>query len=258
MNEGRKLKEWFREDSRRLHIDQERKNETLKGLRCAVEEVRIIPQVRGFQLLRTQLRFMEKRTVLIQFAAIMILLAVYPAIQGEMREMGLCWFGAVSSALFGVFVSIACFQEELHGIAELAASCVFRNRQLCVLRFVLHGGLSLLFLSVFWCFLSRDAGYGVLEIGCYLLVPYFATGCVQFALLLLPFVQRSRFLQAAAGVFLVLACAVTGSFPELYMPGAAWVWAVALAVSGGVYMLEFAWFLCRADHVALSHIGMEG
>lgn len=235
MNETQ-MKNLFQRDE--IQIDQVRKTQTLTQLSQAVSRKRQIPRVTKWELLRSQLKFMEKGILLCQVCCLLLVIALCKYWDGQQTETELYLLTTVASALFSVFMGLACNREEVTGIAELAGSCFFNNRQLCALRMVLYGGCDLVFLAVLMVLLYGNVDKSLFAVGVYLLVPFLVTGCLQFGVLLTKIGRRSNYALLAVGADSVLICGSVVSFPEFYEQAAMGIWVIALLISGGIYGME--------------------
>lgn len=242
----KELHELFRRDSSRIPIDQERKARSLFLLNRAIEGKKTVPLASGAEIIRGQMRFLDYRLTAVQGMGCLLLFLFYRSLHGTLKG-GMLYLPVTASApVFGMLMMMACSRGEAQGMAELAGSCFFNYRQVCALRLVFHGIANLLALtglSVVLCgYLERSA----VETGIYFLVPFLMTGCVQFAILLSGFGQKS-YAQAAGGLTMTAVWAGMSSFPRIYGQAALTVWFMALAVCIAGFGTETAVVLKRME-----------
>lgn len=235
MNE-KQMKHFFQRDE--MHIDQEKKAQALSLLSQAVAGKKQIPKATGWELLINQLKFMEKGILLCQIFCVLLVADMYRFCGGQLVGTEIYLPATVASALFSVLMGLACNREEAAGIAELAGSCFFNNRQLCALRLMLYGGCDLIFLTVLMFLLYGNAERSLFAVGVYLLVPFLVTGCLQFGVLLTKMGRRSNYALLAAGGAAVLMSGSMSSFPKIYEQTAMGTWAFVLLISGAIYVME--------------------
>lgn len=243
----RKIKNIFREDNIEPYLDTERKSTAVFELEECIDKKHLVPRASRIEIIVNQIKFMEKKVMVLQLLCFILLAAAYVALRGSLEEKSLYLFGAAASACFSVFMAVACAQEEARGIAEIAGSCFFNNRQLCTLKIILYGAFDILCLWTVMMKIGENADRSLVEIGVYIAVPFLVTGCLQFGILLSGLGRSSIYVMSASGFFMVMLCGMTASYGKVYEKGAMGIWAAALLVSGAVYGGEIIWMLNRMD-----------
>ncbi len=143
-----------------------------------------------------------------------------------------------SSILFSTIAVITCNIADKHGMAELTGSCYFNHMQMCVLRMVLSGGISLGATGVllYATYVYMDSP--LWQTGIYILVPYFVTGCFQFALISVDGLRNSPYLLWIGGLIMMVAFGVVVSEIQVYETFSIGVWGLVLVVSVVTMALE--------------------
>lgn len=253
--QNKELKAFFRQDSTRLPIDQDRKKQSLLQLDQVIHEKKIVPLASRKEILKAQLQFMDYQLIALQGASLLILLLVYWNIRRTMHDTAdtslLCAPLLTSAPIFSMFMITACRREEVYGIAELAGSCYFNHRQTCALRMVLYGMLNLLIMTGISLFLRNAVQRSAVEICIYFLVPFLVTGCVQLTVLITGFGRRNHYNMIAVGLIMTILWTRAASFPAIYEPSARMIWTGALLCSAICYGTEIVIFLKRMERGGL-------
>lgn len=192
-----------------------------------------------------QLKYMDKGAMLFQMlllAAIAALGAVFGPKSGDIREPAdLYAWAAFSSVAFSTAASVACGIGDRYHIAELAGSCFFDHRQICVLRMTFSGAGGLISLGALILAVCRHAGNPPLwRTGVYLLVPYIVTGCFEFALLGVGGLGRSPYVLWAGGLVMAVVSGIVSSVRGVYEAAATGIWIMVLLSSAAAWALELA------------------
>ncbi len=243
----KELYELFYEDSLRMKIDQQRKEQSLFLLNQAVDQKKIIPLASPDEILKKQLRFLDPAILLLQSLCFLLLLLLFWSL-GRTENKEFLYISMTASApVFSMLMIAGCRREETYNIAELTGSCFFNYRQLCVLRMILYGMVNLSFMTVLSFFLCAGIQRSVLEAGIYFLVPFLMTGCVQFAILLTGTGRRNHYSLIAGCLFMTAGWTGAASFPEIYEPAALTVWMILLFLCMISYGIETAAILRQIE-----------
>lgn len=243
----KELYELFYEDSLRMKIDQQRKEQSLFLLNQAVDQKKIIPLASPDEILKKQLRFLDPAILLLQSLCFLLLLLLFWSL-GRTENKEFLYIPMTASApVFSMLMIAGCRREETYNIAELTGSCFFNYRQLCVLRMILYGMVNLSFMTVLSFFLCAGIQRSVLEAGIYFLVPFLMTGCVQFAILLTGTGRRNHYSLIAGCLFMTAGWTGAASFPEIYEPAALTVWMILLFLCMISYGIETAAILRQIE-----------
>lgn len=230
-----------------LHLDAERRQASIFELEQYIEKKHLVPRASRLEIIASQIRFMEKKMIVLQLICFMLLAAVYVGFRGRLEEKDLYLLGTAASACFSMFLAVACMQEETRGIAETAGSCFFNNRQLFTLKMILYGIFDISCLGAVMLEIGENTHRSLLEVGIYVAVPFMVTGCLQFGIMLTGIGRNSVYAMAAGGVCMAVLCGMAVSYGRIYERGSLGVWLLALLVSGAVYGWEIIWMLQRMD-----------
>ena len=244
--EEKAVRQLFQKDSAQDYICAEKKKQAIQQLMEASEAVIAKNRVRNssshsqqklfcgevsnsLYRLRMQIKYMDKRQYYIQIAVILIVIA-FAFSAREIEQMfldSLLVYVTFSSILFSTIAVITCNIADKHGMAELTGSCYFNHMQMCVLRMVLSGGISL-----------GATGVLLYATYVYILVPYFVTGCFQFALISVDGLRNSPYSLWIGGLIMMVAFGAVVSEIQVYETFSIGVWGLVLVVSVVTMALE--------------------
>ncbi len=124
----KELYELFYEDSLRMKIDQQRKEQSLFLLNQAVDQKKIIPLASPDEILKKQLRFLDPAILLLQSLCFLLLLLLFWSL-GRTENKEFLYIPMTASApVFSMLMIAGCRREETYNIAELTGSCFFNYR----------------------------------------------------------------------------------------------------------------------------------
>lgn len=255
--EEKAVRQLFQEDSAQDYICAEKKKQAIQQLMEASEIVIAKNSVsnssshsqqklfcgeisNSLYRLRMQIKYMDKRQYYFQIAVILIVIAfAFPAREIEQMFLdSLLVYVTFSSILFSTIAVITCNIADKHGMAELTGSCYFNHMQMCVLRMVLSGGISLGATGVLLCTTYVYMDSPLWQIGIYILVPYFVTGCFQFALISVDELRNSPYVLWIGGLIMMVAFGAAVSEIQVYESFSIGVWVWVLVVSVVTMALE--------------------
>lgn len=247
MKKEKEIVNLFENDRRSLAVDEDRKSVAMQILQRKVDEKSIIPKATFGEIMRMQITFMNKKMIVLQIFAFFVFMWIYVKAGRTIDYVDLYLLGTVAAALFSVFLVISCFGEEQYKVAELAGSCYFNNRQLCLLRMILSGGINLIILSVIIIYTENLTKNSLLQVGMYVLVPYLMAGCIHFLVMLFGSAAGGM-ASVWGGAAIVLLCSSGGLiFPQLYEETAIGAWVAGLIIFGGIYVAEIVGILKQME-----------
>lgn len=153
----------------------------------------------------------------------------------------------VSSVIFSTISIIASNIYDRHKMAELAGSCFFNQKQVCVFRMALSGAVSLAALGLLLCVVYKYIGSAIYVTGIYILVPYFVTGCVQFVLIRIEILGRSQYILWIGGVVTAVIFRTIALNKKIYNQEAVKIWFLAMVLSGIVMIYELCNLLRKIE-----------
>ncbi len=222
-----------------IAIDEQHKRNTLEILRreIAVKEVRLVNDRR--KIWQNHLRYADRTMMILHLSGcvfMLLLIAVMHLNRIDNKVMTLA--SMILSGALG-FLSILevgkiCFAE----LSELSETCYFNVTQMSAFHMISSGIMNLAMLFFAILFVSVQWKMRLIQIGLYMLVPFFFTQCVCLGILLTETGRRNIWLTAAAGVFLSVFYTVLASTPRLYTQSALLIWGIALAVFSTLFCIQ--------------------
>lgn len=247
MKKDKDIVNLFEEDCGRFVMDDKKKSETIRFLQTKISSITMIPKASFGEILRAQFKFMNKKSILFQLSAFVLVMWVYVKAGNTLTSMDLYLLGTIAGSIFSVFLVISCIEEEKNNMTELAGSCFFNNRQLCILRMILSGGMNLIMLSVIILYTNNLARVSLIQVGVYTIVPYLVSGCIHFLVMLTGRGKNNLISIGISGVLMVLCSSAGIVFPEIYDGTATGIWVVGLFVFSAVYAAEIVAILKQMD-----------
>lgn len=202
--------------------------------------------------LTMHLKYMDKRLYFLQLVLLLAAVILYSTMgfkntgTGHTNEPAFA-FVMLSCVAFSTAAVSACKISDRHGMAELAGSCYFNHRQVCVLRMALSGILSLFSIGILLCAVHSRVRSPIWQVGIYFLVPYLVTGCFQFALLATELFGRSLYSLLAGGCVMELVFAFIASRPKVYEQAATGLWMLVMLASFAILTAELAVILKKIE-----------
>lgn len=258
------IRELFKEDASHAYISPEKKEQAVNELLEKCEDAgaamavhtaigkQDMTHVSYLVQVFMQFRYMDKRLYALQFAVLLAAACVNSALGKQFAgknytEEAMCVCAIFSTVLFSTISAIACNIGDKYGIAELAGSCFFNHRQVCVLRMALSGAAGFVYMAILLCVVQPYMRKPVWQTGLYMLVPYFVTGCVQFALIGIESFRSNSYVLWAGGLIMGAVFGFISSFKEIYEESALCVWGLALVLSAALMAAELAVVLHRIE-----------
>lgn len=259
------IKQLFETDSPQKYISDKKKEQAVNRLLCEAKMTakecasadkkkdaamqfalynKNMTVVSCFSQLAMHLKYMSKKMYLLQIITVLagifmnIALSKKASFGTAFTEEGIYANAIISSAIFSTIATIACNIGDRHGMAELAGSCFFNQRQVCVLRMALSGAVSLVALGGLLCVVYRYADRPLWIIGVYILVPYFVTGCVQFLLLQIEVLGRSQYVLWGGGLVIAVLFGIVSFEKKIYDKSAIGIWIFVMVLSGAAMAYE--------------------
>lgn len=226
------------------------RNDTTKDLAFCNQNITVMS---CFSQIAMNLKYMSKKLYLLQIIIVLAGVFINITIPKETPfgttffEEGIYANAIISSAIFSTIAIIACNIGDRYGMAELAGSCFFNQRQVCVLRMVLSGAVSLMALGALLCAVYKYADRPLWIIGVYILVPYFVTGCVQFLLLQIELLGRSQYVLWGGGLVMAVLFGIIAFERKIYDESAIGMWILVMVLSGAAMAYELCSLLSKIE-----------
>ena len=233
------LRALFERMDRQIPIDQERKARTLTRLSEIMEQKHAPHTASWFSILKSQLRYMEKKVWLLGllanlgFAGLMPVLHFLGADAGDMTACSM-----LASSILGACSIWILSELFTGGITELADTCYFNVRQLAALEMLVLGTVNLMVLAGAACYAGILWKMWVIRAGFYMGVPFLFTVSICLGCLMTERGRRKRYPLAAAGIASVVLTWILTLLPGLYLLSAAAVWCAGLAAGLTVLLLQ--------------------
>lgn len=226
-----KIKTLFHTAEGAIHIDGEKKQETLELLEREIDKKKIADVDGNVQIWKNQFQYMDKRMFLVQAAecVFMLLYVIFMKHFGMGREEMIV-SSVILSGILGILWVLQVGRLFYPNMAELAESCYFNTKQLAVFSMVYSGIISLAILMVMVLFVGYEWKIRFLQVGLYVLVPCVYTGCFCLGTLLTETGRRNPYIVAVTGSFAVALQIVIASIPRIYQPSAMLFWGAAFVV----------------------------
>lgn len=140
----------------------------------------------------------------------------------------------IFSGVMGALAPCGIHKSLASKMAELGETCFFNTKQMVALQMVYSGIINLVLLIVGICFVGIKWQVGLLQIGLYILVPFFFSCCCCLGALLTAIGRRSQYTFVVVSMFAGVFFMVLASKPQIYKTSALSFWGVALVV--GIFM----------------------
>lgn len=222
----------FKEEAADLKVDENKKEDSIRILKNAVDRKEVPKHVSWWTIAGNQVRYVDKEMLFVQ--TLFFCIASLFLVRMSQSKAGWAEYlavGAVFAVILGIFAFAGIRRQYAGNFAELGEACYFNVRQMTALRILIFGTADAIFLLILTGIVSGSTGRSVLEIGVYLCVPFVvAEGCYT-GLMLTEMGRRSLF--PAAGMGLVMAVVFTAAslYPEIYERSAVFVWYCIFAAS---------------------------
>ena len=233
------LRALFERMDRQIPIDQEQKARTLTRLSEIMEQKHAPHTASWFSILKSQLRYMERKVWLLGllanlgFAGLMPVLHFLGADAGDMTACSM-----LASSILGA-CSIWILSELFSGgITELADTCYFNVRQLAALEMLVLGTVNLITLAGAACYAGIHWRIWVVRAGLYMGVPFLFTVSICLGCLMMEAGRRKRYPLVAAGIASAVLTWILTSLPGLYLLSAAVVWCAGFAAGLILLLLQ--------------------
>lgn len=243
----KEVQDWFQKDRKNLSIEEKRKTETFLFLEKEIKKKQIIPRASASEIMRTQIRFMSKKMILLQMIVFVVIVGIYGKVGSLLAPADIYSLAAVSASLFSALLVIACFEEEKFNIGELTGSCYFNHKQICGLKMVLHGGMNLIMLSIITVYTGSITRSRLIQVGIYIFVPYLLAGCIHLWILLVTRGKNAVITVGLCGVMVVMCSSLSTMFPRLYEEAAMGFWFLCLVLFAVFYGGEIVSILRQVD-----------
>ncbi len=233
------LRALFERMDRQIPIDQERKARTLTRLSEIMEQKHAPHTASWFSILKSQLRYMERKVWLLGllanlgFAGLMPVLHFLGADTGDMTACSM-----LASSMLGVCSIWILSELFTGGMTELADTCYFNVRQLAALEMLVLGTVNLMVLAGAACYAGIHWRIWVVRAGLYMGVPFLFTVSICLGCLMMEAGRRKRYPLVAAGIASAVLTWILTSLPGLYLLSAAVVWCAGFAAGLILLLLQ--------------------
>ena len=123
-------------------------------------------------------------------------------------------------------------------MAELGESCYFNTKQCVLAWMVLSGMINVMILFLIAGYLNYHWRVGLLQVGLYILTPYLVSSITALGILSMETRGKNSSLFGMSAIFLSISYGVIGSIPRALFVTTLWIWAVALLVSGLLFVMQ--------------------
>lgn len=221
-----------------ISIDEEKKQETLLFLRQNIAEKRMVMVNNRKQILKNQIRYMDKTIIGIHaFLCILLLMTVAVMSNYNMPEERIIPVSMILSGILGVVSIMEISRIFYSGIAELSESCYFNVKQLVAFHMAMSGAVNLAVLSIGILFVGYQWQIDLLQIGLYVLVPFVMSECCCLRALLSRAGRKNSCLALMTAIFMIAAFYLVWlSMPQLYRAAALGIWGIAFVI--GILLLS--------------------
>ena len=233
------LRTLFERMDRQIPIDQERKARTLTRLSEIMEQKHAPHTASWFSILKSQLRYMERKVWLLGllanlgFAGLMPVLHFLGADTGDMTACSM-----LASSMLGVCSIWILSGLFTGGMTELADTCYFHVKQLAALEMLVLGTVNLITLAGAACYAGIHWRIWVVRAGLYMGVPFLFTVSICLGCLMMEAGRRKRYPLVAAGIASAVLTWILTSLPGLYLLSAAVVWCAGFAAGLILLLLQ--------------------
>jgi len=232
------IKTLFAKADEQVHVDEIRKQKTYHAMIDEMEKQRT-PMMSTKNILFHQFWYMDKLFfavygVLICLGIIFITALQYTGLnQNEMITV--CMVGAGILSITSISVIDKLFFGKM---AELGESCYFNTKQCVAAWLVLSGMINVMILFLIAGYLNYHWRVGLLRVGLYILTPYLVSSITALGILSMETRGKNSSLFGMSAIFLSISYGVIGSIPRALFVTTLWIWAVALLVSGLLFVMQ--------------------
>ena len=132
-------------------------------------------------------------------------------------------------------------------MAELGESCYFNTKQCVAAWLVLSGMINVMILFLIAGYLNYHWRVGLLQVGLYILTPYLVSSITALGILSMETRGKNLSLFGMSAIFLSISYGVIGSIPRALFVTTLWIWAVALLVSGLLFVMQIKKLLSKME-----------
>lgn len=241
------IKTLFAKADEQVHVDEIRKQKTYHAMIDEMEKQRT-PMMSTKNILFHQFWYMDKLFfavygVLICLGIIFITALQYTGLnQNEMITV--CMVGASILSITSISVIDKLFFGKM---AELGESCYFNTKQCVAAWLVLSGMINVMILFLIAGYLNYHWRVGLLQVGLYILTPYLVSSITALGILSMETRGKNSSLFGMSAIFLSISYGVIGSIPRALFVTTLWIWAVALLVSGLLFVMQIKKLLSKME-----------
>lgn len=247
------LRKLFREQE--SAFDRAKAKERMSGIEAAIHDKQIVYRPRKAEILRIQLRYMEKSYWIIQSLLLVFVLSVF-AVYGRaggawLGERQLFAFGACAAAFIGMGGMLGLERLMSFHMRELTSTMYFNFGQLVSIRMVISGVVDLLFLMLLSFGVAYYVQTSAYTVAVYLLIPFVLSNLFYFAVFSLVRERGRTIAFVAVAVFSCVAGWRASEAAARYMRGSTWKAAALAAVAAAVLFVEIKCVLTQIRQEAV-------
>lgn len=234
----KEIKTLFLQADKQIPVNEIRKRQTYEVLTEEMNKQRI-SVISKKDILLSQFRYMDKLFfiiygALICFGSMFIAVLQYMG-AGKNEIVVTCMIGA------GILstMSISSINKLFFGrMAEVGASCYFNTKQCVAAYLVAAGAINFVILTFMAIYLDCYWDVSLLQVGLYVMTPYFTSSMIALGVLSTEIGGRTPYLLGICTFFLSIGYAVISSIPGVLLVSALWIWGIAFAVVGILFIIQ--------------------
>ena len=241
------IKNLFTKADQQLLVDKTRKQKTYNVMIEELEKQKI-PMMSEKNILLHQLYYMDKLFFVVYGVIICLGIIAIAALQHtgvDQNEMIMICMGG--AGLLSI-MSISVIDKLFFGrVGELGESCYFNTKQCVAAWLVLSGMINVMILFLIAGYLNYHWRVGLLRVGLYILTPYLVSSITALGILSMETRGKNSSLFGMSAIFLSISYGVIGSIPRALFVTTLWIWAVALLVSGLLFVMQIKKLLSKME-----------
>ena len=237
------IKTLFAKADEQVHVDEIRKQKTYHAMIDEMEKQRT-PMMSTKNILFHQFWYMDK----LFFAVYGVLICLGIIFITALQYTGLNQNEMITVAGILSITSISVIDKLFFGkMAELGESCYFNTKQCVAAWLVLSGMINVMILFLIAGYLNYHWRVGLLRVGLYILTPYLVSSITALGILSMETRGKNSSLFGMSAIFLSISYGVIGSIPRALFVTTLWIWAVALLVSGLLFVMQIKKLLSKME-----------
>lgn len=226
------IRELFLQSDRQIPIQEEKRQQTYERVITELKKQRT-PIAQHSNILFSQFQYMDKSFFLIYVILICLGTAFMFLLQktgaGRNEIMIACMVGAT---VLGISTVILIDKLFFGRMAELGASCYFSTKQCVAVYMAATGNVNLIILFFTILYVDNYWKIGMLQIGLYVLTPFFLSNIVALGVLSTETGRRNPYFLFISCIFLSIGYAVFSAIPGIFYATSLGIWGIACAITG--------------------------